>query len=308
MADATLPSLLEDEGTARALATVLARAESGDGTVTWEAVSDGIDAEQWGTLVASGILVPAGDAFVIDDPPAVRRALDDAGFETTTSLSEDTDAPAVEMTDSPSGWRPADKLAGVAAVLLLAGYQVSAIKSPVTETVNLVLGPVAGVLPFSVVLTLLAVGAAVVSTAVRRRLVDQEWVEGHRAGMREVRDRLDAARERGDEAAVERLSQRQQELMRTQLGMFKHIARPMAWTMLVTVPVFLWLSWAVVTPQAAVGVTTPALPVVGRMVWTARVIGPLRLWMAWYAVSMLVSNLAAKRAMKRAPDRLPLAS
>jgi len=90
--------------------------------------------------------------------------------------------------------------------------------------------------------------------------------------------------------------------------MIKHIARPMAWTMLVTIPVFIWLSWVVTAPQVAVGVVTPALPLVGRMAWTARVLGPVRLWMLWYIASLLVSNLAVKRAMKRAPDRIPLAS
>jgi len=81
--------------------------------------------------------------------------------------------------------------------------------------------------------------------------------------MQEIRARLDAAKERGDEAAVERLTERQQEMIRRQIGMLKHIARPMAWTMLVTVPVFIWLSWVVFAPQVAVGVTTPTLPVVG---------------------------------------------
>lgn len=310
MDDSTLQSLVDDEPTARALATVLARAEHGDGTVTWAEVSDGMAAEQWGTLVASGVLVPAGDAFVIDDPPAVRRALDDAGFDVAapSTAADRTADPAAADGDAPEGWRPADKLAGVAALVLMTGYQVSPVNSAVAGTVNLVLGPVAGALPFWLLLTLLAVSAAVVTTTVRRRLVDQEWVEGHREATQEVRERLETAKERGDEAAVERLTERQQEMMRTQFGMLTHIARPMAWTMLVTIPVFIWLSWIVTAPQVAVGVVTPALPLVGRMAWTARVLGPVRLWMVWYVASVLVSNLAVKRAMKRAPDRVLLAS
>ena len=56
----------------------------------------------------------------------------------------------------------------------------------------------------------------------------------------------------------------------------------------------------------------PTIPTVRlfvcRMAWTARVLGPARLWMVWYIASVLVSNLAVKRAMELAPDRMPLAS
>jgi len=38
------------------------------------------------------------------------------------------------------------------------------------------------------------------------------------------------------------------------------------------------------------------------MAWTARVIGPMRPWMVWHVLNMLVSNLAVKRAMKRATE------
>lgn len=293
MDDSELQSLVGDERTARALATVLARAENGDGTVQWAGVSDVIEAEVWGRLVTSGVLVPVEDAFVIDDPPTVRTALNDADVEITADAAECTDI------DVPSGWRPVDKVAGMGALVLMAGYQVSPIKSTVAGGVNLLLGPVAGVLPFPAVVTLLAVAVAILSTVVRGRLVDQDRVSAHREQMKRVKERLKAAKERGDEAAIERLSERQEEMMRKQFGIMKHTFRPMAWTMLVTVPVFLWLSWIVVAPNVAIGTTTPALPMVGRLVWTARIVGPMKLWMAWYLLNMLVSNLLAKRAMKR---------
>lgn len=297
MEDSELQLLVSDERTARALATVLARAENGDGTVRWELVSETIEAETWGRLVSSGVLVATGDAFVIDDPPAVRKALEDAGFPVEGNAVESED---IEV---PSGWRPVDKLAGVCSVALMGGYHASTIKSTVANSVDLILGPVAGVLPFPAVVTLLAVTIAVISTVVRRRLVDQEYMSAHKKQMQQVKERLKAAKERGDEAAVERLSDRQEEMMRKQLGLLKHNLRPMAWTMLVTVPVFLWLSWLVVAPNVAVGTSTPALPVVGRMVWTARVVGPMKVWMVWYIGNMLVSSLVVKRTMNRVAGR-----
>lgn len=48
--------------------------------------------------------------------------------------------------------------------------------------------------------------------------------------MNDVRERLESARERGDDDAVERLQTEQQELLTQQLSMFKYMLRPMAWT------------------------------------------------------------------------------
>lgn len=295
MGESDRESLLGEETTARALAAILARAEEGDGTVTWESVGDVVLIEDWGQIVASDVLVPVGDAFVIEDPPALRAALDEEGVEVTADVT-------IEEATPPSGWRSVDKLAGVGAVGLMAGYQVPGIKVTVASAVNVVLGPAVSVLPFWVVVTLLAVTIAVVSSVVRQRLVDSEQVTTQKERMQRVRDRLEEARERGDQPAVDRLNERQEEMMRSQLGVVLHTLRPMAWTLWLTVPIFLWLSWVVVAPQFAIGATTPALPVLSSMTWTARVLGPVKLWMAYYIGNMIVSTLLAKRAINRVTE------
>lgn len=292
MGNSDLQSLLDDGRTARALAAILARAESGDGTVNWESVSDTVPAEVWGRIVGSDVLVPVGESFVIDDPPAVREALEGADID----VSEDA---TVEEPEPLPGWRSVDKAAGAGALSLMAGYQISPIKEAVASGMHVVLGPVAGVVPFWVLVALLAVTVAVISTGIRRRLVDEEGVSTRKARTNQVRERLREAKERGDQAAVERLRGRRDELMHSQLGMLVHMLRPMAWSMLVTIPIFLWISWVVVTPQFAIAATTPALPVLGRMAWSARVLGPMRLWMVYYVGNVVVSNLVVKRVTRR---------
>lgn len=295
MPDSSLQSLLEDETTAEALAVVLARAEEGNGTVTWQSVSGSVPAEVWGQIVGSELLVSVGDSFVIDDPPALREALNTAGIDVTTDIS-------IEETETLPGWRLTDKVAGAGALVLAAGYQVPAIKSSVVNGANIMFGPLAGAVPFWMLVTLLAVTVAAISTGVRRRLVDQQQVTSIKERLKTTKEQLREAEECGDETAVERLRERRDELMRSQLGILTHMLRPLAWTMLVTVPVFLWVSWAVVAPQFAIGATTPALPVLGRMAWTARVLGPVPLWMVYYTLNVVVSNLVIKRAAKRVTD------
>jgi uncharacterized membrane protein (DUF106 family) len=287
--ETSLDTVREDEALAAALAAVLD--EAGDGTVAWADVRDRVDPAQWGRLLDQGLLVPAGDRFVVDDPTAARELL--------AEIDLDDETIGTEPAPDAGGWSRADKLAGVAAVGLMASYQLPAARDLIGQSVNAVLGPVAATLPFVATLTLLAVLTAVASTTVRRRLQTKAQMDDLKARMNDVRDRLDDARNRGDDNAIERLQAQQQALMTEQLSMFKYMLRPMAWTVLISAPVFLWLSWLAVAPAAAIAPTATVFPVLGRIVWTAKLVGPLQVWTVWYVATSMVSGLTINKTVER---------
>ena len=292
MDDGFLETLETDDALGDAAAVVLDRAESGDGTVTWAAVSDAVPAEQWGRLLESGAVVATAGGFVVEDPDAVRAAVGDRD-PSAAAVDDDENA---EATD---GWSTADKLAGVAALGLMASYQVPVARDAVGSTAHFLFGPVEAALPFGATVALLAIATTVVSTTVRRRLLDENSRERLTARMNTVEERLDAARERGDDEAVKELRSRQQELMLEHLGAMKQTIRPMIWAMLVTVPVFLWITWLTVNPAAAITPAAQVLPLAGRVVWTARLVGPLQVWTVWYIAWSVVSGVLGKRVAKR---------
>lgn len=296
--------LAEREWAPAVLATVLARAEAGDGTVRWADVRADVDSTHWGMLVEQGLLVDAGGAFVVDDPVAVRDALEDAGVavpavgEESAGAATDeaaTDEAAADeaATDDDGGWSTADRAAGVGALVLMTGYQVAGIRNAVGASLDLLLGPVEAAVPFPAMVLLLAVTSALVTTLVQRRLT------GGDAGterVEELREEVAAARERGDEAAVEALAEEQRQLV---VSTFSSQLRPMAWTMVLTVPVFLWLYWVTLSPTQAVAPVVTVLPYLGDVVWTAKVVGPLRAWMLWYLACSLSTGAAVRRAVGR---------
>jgi uncharacterized membrane protein (DUF106 family) len=280
-------TLRGDDALARAAETVVDRAEAGDGTVTWSDVSDAVPAEQWGRLLESELLVATDAGFVVDDPDTLRSALNDVELRAENAVGAD-------------GWTRRDKIAGVCALGLMASYQVPVMRNTVGSAAHLLFGPVEAALPFGLTVALLAVATTLVSTTLRSRLSDGSQREAVKERMQLVSERLESARERGDEEAVERLTSRQRELMREQLGAMKAMIRPMVYTMLVTVPVFLWLVWLTTNPAAAVTPVAQILPFAGRVVWTARVVGPMQVWMVWYFVCSVVSNVLSKRVVRRA--------
>lgn len=288
--DQELCETLRDDGAlAAALDTALDRAESTDGTVVWTDVAGEMPAEQWGRLLETGLLVDAGNAFVVDDPTAARELLDDVDPDPlATNRASDT---------GEAGWSLQDKHAGVGSLALIASYQFSPARDAVGSTMHTVLGPVEAALPFALTVALLAVVIGTVSTLLNRRLRDTGRMERLKTRMGTIRERLSDARDRGDEAAVERLEAEQRDLMGDQLLLFTDMLRSMAYTVLLTAPVFLWLSWLAVNPVAAITPTATVFPFFGRIVWTARLVGPLQVWMVWYFACSLVGGTAARRVV-----------
>lgn len=281
-------TLRDDDALAATLATVLNHAEATDGTVTWAGVTDDVPAEQWGRLLETGLLVDAGDCFVVDDPTAARELLDGRDIETAATDDQ-----------GDAGWSLRDKVAGVGALALMASYQLPAARDAVGSTMHAALGPVEAALPFALTVALFAVLVGGASGVLNRRLRDTDRADALRERMGTIKERLSEARDRGDEAAVERLEAEQRELMSDQLLVFKDVLRPMAYTVLLTAPVFLWFTWLAVAPAAAITPTATVFPFVGRIVWTARLLGPIQMWTVWYFVCSLVGGTAVRRAVGR---------
>jgi uncharacterized membrane protein (DUF106 family) len=311
MTDGSLRRLVADRETAPALAVVYETAETGDGTVRWADVREEIDGEQWGRLLGEGVLLSVGDRFVIDDPTAVREALaerDGTDLDSSDSSADAADTEnAAEVTGETAigtegtddtGWTTADKLAGVVALALVGGYQVPAIRDTVAGTVDLVLGPAVGTIPFPALLFGLAAAVAITSTGVRRRLGGGAMDEVQER-TQSLREDLRAARKRKDEATIERLENEQREVITEQLGAMKYQFRPLVWTMLLTIPVFMWLTWLTVDPTGAIASASTFIPVLGEIVWTARVLGPVQAWIVWYGLCSLLASLATRRTLDR---------
>jgi uncharacterized membrane protein (DUF106 family) len=66
------------------------------------------------------------------------------------------------------------------------------------------------------------------------------------------------------------------------MGMFKEQFRPMVWIMLLTIPVFLWMYWMILSPEQALDPNTIVMPLIGETTWKTGVLGPLQAWILWY--------------------------
>jgi len=286
-------SLADEEGMGEAMAVTLARADE-HGTVEWADVRSDLTSGQWGRLIQTGILVDAGsgDGFVVDDPDAVRAAVGDEAGTGGGSTPAAPATPSASSTGSGSAddaeettWSTYDKVAAVGAIGMFAGYTFEPVRNVIGGSLDLVLGPLGELLPFYMVILVLAMFTGLYSTLLQANLMNTEKMGEYQQRMKDIQQRRKDAKERGDDAEVERIQEEQMEAMGDQLGMFKEQFRPMVWIMLLTIPVFLWMYWKIGARGGVahgLGNATVVLPLVGEVGWTAGILGPIQAWILWY--------------------------
>lgn len=297
--------LNDDPSLSSALETVLDRTAS-DEVISWADVSDDLSSGEWGRLIESGVLEAEGEGFRLSDREDVEAALSD-------------DTGGVE-TPEASSWTTYDKAAAAISIALFAGYSLKSVRDPIGQLVNVVLGPLNDVLPFYAVVLVLALVTGLYSALLQSNLMDAERMGQYQERMKDIQRRRKEAKERGDDAALERIKQEQMEAAGDQLGMFKEQFRPTVWIMLLTIPLFLWMYWMILdghvftSAQAALGeqalnnclsgqrelAECPSnagltLPLVGPVGWREAILGPIQVWIVWYFLcSMGFSQLLRK--------------
>ncbi|WP_159900079.1 DUF106 domain-containing protein [Salinirussus salinus] len=273
----------DGEEMADALSAVLAVADE-KGTVSWGDVSDDLSSGEWGRLIESGLLVDAdGDGFVLDDPEGVREAL--------------SEAEPAESEEKDLSWSRRDKLAGLGVLLLFLAYSQQGLRDVIAgDGINLVLGPLNATLPFHVVVLILALATGLWTAVLQDNMMDTSIMSDYQETQQEFKEKIEEAKERGDDERVKELRQEQMEEM--DLGVFKAQFRPMVWIMLLTIPVFLWIYWMVLDGHVIETGTAMVLPLVGEVsTWQTAVVGPIQLWLVWYFVCSLSFSQIMRKAL-----------
>ncbi len=292
----------DDEEMAEAVSTVKRVAEEDGGTVEWSDVSDEITSGQWGRIVDE-LLEDDGDgAFELADPAAVEAVLSDE-----TDVEPDTDLDLeieVDMEEPEAeGWSQATIGAAVVAVVIMTGYAFGPVRSVVEAIVNPVLNPLDAVLPFYAVIMCVALVTATYSTLLQANLMNTDVIQYQQKRMKAMQEKREKAKEMDDDAAQEKLQEKQMEMMGDQLGMFKEQFKPTVWIMLFTIPAFLWMLSAVSGGGFLGGEPLPdqgadmVVPLAGAVEWNSGILGPLRTWILWYILCSIAFGQVIRKAI-----------
>ena len=280
----------EDSEMRDAIEVILDRAT--DGEVQWIDVRDEITSGQWGRLIEKEILVDGETGFALADSDAIASGLeDDSGDDSSGGDAE---------TPETTSWTKWDKIAGVATIGAFVGYAVNPVRNAIAGAIDVVLGPLLNIVPFYVVVMVIALATGLYSTLLRAGLMDMEKMSAYQDRMKEIQERRKDAKERDDQAELDAIQEEQMDAMGDQLGMFKEQFRPMVWIMFLTIPAFLWMFWVIGyrgsdPAYPAVAAQEMIVPIAGAVTWDSGIVGPIQMWILWYFLcSMAFTQLVQK--------------
>ncbi|SEH49204.1 Uncharacterized membrane protein, DUF106 family [Halopenitus malekzadehii] len=280
----------EDDGMREAIKVVLDHAS--DGEVKWVDVREEISSGQWGRLIEKGILEDGESGFALADRAGIEDGLESADDSGPITSGGDADAP------EGTSWSKWDKAAGLATVGLFAGYAWAPVRQVIAGAVDVVFGPLMNVVPFHVVIMVVALATGLYSTLLRAGLMDMEKMGQYQDRMKNIQERRKEAKKRDDQEALDAIQDEQMEAMGDQLGMFKEQFRPMVWIMFLTIPAFLWMFWVVGYrgSEANYQLGELVIPIAGQAVeWTEPILGPIQIWIVWYFLcSMAFTQIIQK--------------
>lgn len=194
------------------------------------------------------------------------------------------------------GWTVYDTVAGALALVLLSGYLLLPVQHLVITILDLAFSPVVSLVPFALFFFGLAGVTGVSSTVIRHRLQDSEQVDRLQSRITDLQAELSSTHD-GNTGGPEELPPEQEELMNSWVALMKLQLRPLVWSLLVTVPIFLWLRWAVMAPTAAAIPVALTLPLIGPVTLSATLVGPLKFWLVLYASGSISTSILSRRVL-----------
>lgn len=242
----------------------------------------------WGEMIENSIIEPTGNKkYELIERSRISDYLSEDNTKNNSS-NDDSTADIPDIDYESTSWSRRDKLVGAAAMVSMSGFALDSVGDLIYGVLSLVLNPLLSVLPFLMVMFIIALGTSIWSTLVRERIID--------TNIDELRDHLNQLR--GDDSGgmfskpndEDTDPEDEEKMMQIQHNMMKSQIKPFGWIMVVTIPMIIWI----ITTVNAGGVGTVVYPLIGELPWASTVFGPIRTWILWYASCSIVMNQAVK--------------
>ena len=144
-------------------------------------------------------------------------------------------------------------IAMIVAMAMIFTYSIAPIRDGVGAALDVVLGPLAGMMPFYVLIIFLSAVTGIYSSIIQKYTIDYEKMTESQEKMKIFQREFREAQLSGDEKRIKKLDAKRNKVMSEQLELSQQQFTPMAYILIITVPIFFWLLFRMgVTPDALI--------------------------------------------------------
>lgn len=185
-------------------------------------------------------------------------------------------------------------IAIVFTMLMMISYGIPSIRDGVGGAMDLVFGHMIDEwkIPFFVLILILSAITGLYSSLIQKYTIDYEKMQRVQAKMKEFQVEFREAQLGGDEKKIKKLEAKRDRMMQDQIELSKQQFQPMAYILLVSVPIFFWLLYRL--PSVTETIT---LPFAGTLGFGEIVLGFVPIWILWYMLCSLAISQVIRKSL-----------
>lgn len=185
--------------------------------------------------------------------------------------------------------------------MMMISYSIEPIRVTVGMAMNVILGPLIDVLgvPFFIIIVILSALTGLYSSVIQKYTIDYERMQLIQKRMKDFQKEFREAQLSQDEKRIKKLEGRKDKMMQEQLEVSREQFKPMAYILVVSVPIFFWLLYRLPT-SAAAGIDLSnaiVLPLIGAVGLHDVALGPAPAWIIWYMLCSLTISQIIRKSM-----------
>ncbi|MDO8872785.1 MAG: EMC3/TMCO1 family protein [Methanoregula sp.] len=145
-------------------------------------------------------------------------------------------------------------------------------------------------IPFYILIVILSAFTGLYSSIIQKYTIDYERMTDAQERMKEFQTEYREAQLSQDEKKIKKMDAKKDRVMREQLEMSQQQFKPMAYILVITVPIFFWLLFRLAHVKSTI-----TMPYVGTVGLESAAVWIIPAWMLWYMIcSITLSQIIRK--------------
>lgn len=179
-------------------------------------------------------------------------------------------------------------------MLMMFSYSIPGLRIYVGESIDVVFAPLVTQfrIPFFILIVILSAVTGLYSSIIQKYTIDYEKMASSQERMKEFQAEYREAQLSQDEKRIKKMEAKKDRVMKEQLELSQQQFKPMAYILVLTVPIFFWLLYrldqvhsTIIMPYSGLhNLTDPALWVIPA-------------WILWYMICSLTVSQVIRKAL-----------
>jgi uncharacterized membrane protein (DUF106 family) len=178
--------------------------------------------------------------------------------------------------------------------LMFFAYSIEWLKVGVGQAIDVVFSPLVDGfnIPFYVLIIILSALTGLYTSIIQKYTIDYEKMANVQERMKEFQAEYREAQLSQDEKKIKKLEAKKDRVMKEQLEMSQQQFKPMAYILVVSVPIFFWLLFRLSQMQSTI-----TLPYAGTIGLHAPAIWIIPAWILWYMVCSITLSQVIRKSL-----------